>query len=207
MAVACTVALATSGAPALGATSDVHAAKVSTAGISLQYPKAWTAVPLNKSDLAKMVKSLKKNNPKLASTLQSASASLSTTVKFYATDLAAGDNGDFSSNVNVIASKTGGFPSSLDSFASGVASQYQSLGDQAEVLGTSATKVSGSPAYRVSVRVGIKNAAGDPVSARVEQLFVKFGAGSTIVTVTTSEDNTGALDPTAAILASVKRIG
>jgi hypothetical protein len=199
--------LATSAAPALAATSDVKAVKVAAAGVSLQYPKAWTAVPLNKSDLTKMVKSLKKNNPKLASTLESASTSLSTAVKFYAADLVAGGNGDFSSNVNVIASKTGGFPPSLASFASEVESQYQSLGDQAEVLSTSSTKVSGTPAYRVSVRVGITNATGDPVSAQVEQLFVKFGAGSTIVTVTTDDSNAAVQDQAAAILASVKRIG
>ncbi len=199
-------ALATSGAPALAATNDVNAAKVVKAGISLQFPKTWTAVPLNKSDLAKMVKALATNNPDLASTLQSASSSLSTAVKFYAADLVAGNNGDFSSNVNVIGSKTGGFPSSLAAFASEIQSQYQTLGEQAEVLDTSAAKVSGGPAYRVSVRVGVNNAAGDQVSARIEQLFVKVGAGSTIVTVTT-DDTDAAQTQSAAILASVKKLG
>ena len=194
-------ALAASGPPA-AATASLKTAVITSAGISVRYPSAWTTLPRDPKALALQQRRLAKRNPKLALNAEQQAAFLRA-AKFRSVDLGAAAAGRFASNVNVQVDIQGGFPGSLQEFTSTARSQYEQQG--VTVVSLSSLQVSGTTSYRADTRATVARPDGTTLAARVGQLFVPRNAGSAIITVATADDAAGAqlIDT---ILSSVRRV-
>ncbi|MEX2100310.1 MAG: hypothetical protein WEB19_02745, partial [Acidimicrobiia bacterium] len=167
--------------------SPVTTAKIKAAGISLGYPKAWTAAPLTKQALKEMRKNLHRTSPEAADALEGASTeAIAGAAKLFAIDLAASASGEFANNVNVIVVKSADFPGSLDDFTTGVASYYQGINAVLET--TAAVKIGRKVAYRADASYALQLADGSATSLHIAQLVLANGKSSDVITVTTTDD-------------------
>jgi hypothetical protein len=175
--------------PAASATtpvvSSMTTAKLKAAGISLTYPRAWTALPFTKKRLAETLKLVGKRNPELAATLTGVDVSQ---FELYALDTSG--TSPVSSNIVVTTppGDLGGL--SLAEFKDQVAQSYKTLG--ATIRDAKLTKVDGKRAFRVDASFSAQNAVGASVVESQGALIIPRGSSNTIVAVTSADDAAGA---------------
>jgi hypothetical protein len=198
-ALACAIFLSTTPAIAGSGNSALKTANVKTAGIALQYPKGWIALPLRKTQVAALARRLAKKNPVLARTLKEATARLETGTVFCAQDLAAGASGAYGSYVAVKVRSGGGFPRSLVEFNAGVIPLLENTGGT--VIASSAVTVGTATSYRVDVLV--PDSAGTLV--RLAKVFMPRGRGYVLITIAALNDD-AAVALTDTIIGSVHLI-
>jgi len=159
-------------------------AVVTRAGIVLRYPATWTVFPLTAKGLAAMERRVAKKDPDAVL----APAQQATAVrddKFLAVDLES-PGPTFRDNVSALVDDSTSLPSSLADFQSTIASVWTPLGGT--VVDTTSGTVRGETFYRADVTHPLTLLNGATVTTRVGQLVVAHGAGTTIVTVSATDD-------------------
>lgn len=181
IAALCAVTLMTAVATAASASSSTGFAmkpvKVKAAGISLQYPSTWIALPLTKRRVDAVRKFLAKKNPKLVAAISEIDP---TQFKFYGTDTVRVDGGF--ANVQVSTDHDVGTIGGLSDFRDQVHMVAKAVG--ATILDTEKVEVSGETAYRVHLQMTIKPPSGLPIVFQEGQLFIQRGNDVTDVSVT-----------------------
>jgi hypothetical protein len=181
IAALCAVTLMTAVPTAASASSSTGFAmktvKVKAAGISLQYPSTWIALPLSKKRVDAVKKLLAKRNPKLDAAISEIDPTL---FKFYGTDTVRVDGGF--ANVQVVAQHDVGAIGGLSGFKDQARMGAKLLG--ATILDTEKVEVSNKTAYLAHLEMAIKLPSGAPIVCREGQLFIQRGNDVTDVSVT-----------------------